>query len=127
MQKKQSVEPPKVLSKEEEAILAIMRETGLTRAQVLGEHIESAEEVQQFELSKPLVPEDRIRYLPTRMQDLHDWYMKASAKGLSALLLRIGDQHLFRGDDHIMIEFLEFWFLFRQDALDKSLIAAWVL
>lgn len=51
----------------------------------------------------------------------------SQSKGQTLLILRFQDQHFFRGMDEISIDFSEFWYLYHQDALEKSLISAWVL
>lgn len=130
MQDKQSIPPLKVLSKTKQTMIDFVYDTNLTKAQLRGEDdipIHPGAGRTTFELGKHLVWQHLIRYLPTRMHDLHCWYMKASAQGQSFLSLRFRDKHYFRGEDEINIEFSEFWFLFNQDALDKSLISAWVL
>ncbi|KAK3121231.1 hypothetical protein QOZ80_8BG0648980 [Eleusine coracana subsp. coracana] len=133
MQHRQSIPPLKVLSKSEETMIDFVYDTNLTKAQLRGEDGEDDIPIHPgagrttFELGKHLVWQHLIRYLPTRMHDLHCWYMKAFAQGQSFLSLRFIDEHYFRGEDEINIEFSKFWFLFNQDALDKSLISAWVL
>ena len=63
--------------------------------------------------------------LPTRMHELHQWYLKACAEGYIMLAARIKHTHFYRGMDDIWIDFDHFWFLFHQDALDKSLVSVW--
>lgn len=65
--------------------------------------------------------------LATKMYKLHEWYMKASANGFAMMEVRIGDQHFFRGEAIINAMLEELYFLFNQDALDKTLISCWVL
>lgn len=35
---------------------------------------------------------------------------------------RVKDEHYFQGEDEVWINLREFWYLFNQDALNKSLI-----
>nr|TKW22537.1 hypothetical protein SEVIR_4G235100v2 [Setaria viridis] len=77
-------------------------------------------------LGKPLVWPQLVDRVPTKMYKLHQWYMEASANGLLILEVRIGDQHYFRGDDIINVPLEELYFLYNQDALDKSLISSWI-
>ena len=68
-----------------------------------------------------------IDILLTRMRELHQWYMKSSAEGNIMFAAQIKDNHFHRGMDDIWIEFENLWFLYHQDALDKSLISAFVM
>jgi hypothetical protein len=65
--------------------------------------------------------------LPMRMYELHQWYMKASEDGYTMIAARVKSSHLWRGLADIWIEFESLWFLYHQDALDKSLINAFVM
>ena len=58
---------------------------------------------------------------------LHNWYLKASAEGQMVISALVKDEHYFRGIDEIIIFFEEFWYLYHQDALNMSLVSAWVL
>ena len=68
-----------------------------------------------------------IDMLPTRMRELHQWYMKASTEGYVMLPARIKDIHFHRGMDDVCIDFDHFLFLYHQDALDKSLVSVWAM
>ena len=60
----------------------IARDLGMTVAELLGkEDVPIAEVAWKFELGKPLVRPKQVRYLPTQMQRLHEWYMQASKEG----------------------------------------------
>ena len=61
------------------------------------------------------------------MPALDNWYLKASAEGQMLISALVKDEHYFRGTDEIIIFLEEFWYLYHQDALDKSLLSAWVL
>jgi hypothetical protein len=60
--------------------------------------------------------------LPTKMYELHQWYMKASEDGYTMITARVKDSHLHQGLADIWIEFVSLWFLYHQDTLDKSLL-----
>ena len=66
-----------------------------------------------------------IDTLPTRMRELHQWYLKACAEGYIMLAARIKHTNFYREMDDIWIDFDHFLFLFHQDALDKSLVSVW--
>jgi hypothetical protein len=83
-QSQQSIPPLEVLSKENAAMANFMVETKLTKAQLRGEdnipiHLGAARE--QFVLGEPLMWPELVKMLPTRMYELHQWYMKSSADG----------------------------------------------
>jgi hypothetical protein len=61
--------------------------------------------------------------LPTRMRELHEWYMRAITDGDVMFAARVKDSDLHRGQADVWIKFVSLWFLYHQDALDKSLIS----
>ena len=78
----QSIPPLQVLSTEDEAVVDFLAETDLTKAQLLGladipKHLGSGRK--QFVLGEPLMWPELLDVLPTRMRELHTWYMKAAA------------------------------------------------
>jgi hypothetical protein len=64
--------------------------------------------------------------LPTRMHELHKWYLKASVDGDVMFAARVKHNDLYRGLADVWIEFVSLWFLYHQDTLDKSLTSAFV-
>ena len=79
-----------------------------------------------FKLGEPLMWPELIDMLPTRMRELHQWYMKYF-KGHVMFATRIKDRHFHRGMDYVWIELENLWDLYHQDALDKSLLSAWCM
>jgi hypothetical protein len=67
-----------------------------------------------------------LSMLPTRMHDLHKWYLMASIDGDVMFSAQVKHSHLHRGLADVWIEFKSLWFLYHQDALDKSLVSAFV-
>nr|TKW21568.1 hypothetical protein SEVIR_4G127700v2 [Setaria viridis] len=117
-QSNQSIAPLKVLLEFDQNLLQFIKDTNLTLAQLRGEdHIPKHPEAAKwkYEYGKPL------------MYKLHQWYMEVSANGLFVLEVQIGGQHYFRGEDIINVPLEELYYLYNQDALDKSLISSWVL
>jgi hypothetical protein len=80
----------------------------------------------QYEKGKSLVPPGMERTLSSQMRRLQEWYMHAAKGEREFLLMKITEDH-FLGQDLVHIEFDEFFQLFNQDALDKSLVNAYVL
>ena len=67
--------------------------------------------------------EELIPRLPTRMRELHAWYMKASATNYVVFRAQVEDRHFHRGMDDVWIEFKNLYDLNHQHALDKSLLS----
>jgi hypothetical protein len=103
-------------------------ESGLTKAQLLEEapiKVHPGANKKPFVLGEPLMWEELIPTLPTRM--LHAWYMKASASKDVVFHARIQDRHFHQGMDDIWIEFENLYDLYHQDALDKSLLSVFCM
>jgi hypothetical protein len=90
------------------------------------EDIPKAPVARQYENGKSLVPPGMERTLSTQIRRLHEWYMHVAKGAQEFLLMKITQDH-FLDEDLIHIEFDEFFHLFNQDALDKSLVSAYVL
>ena len=118
-----------MLSKEDEATTQFVEETNLTKGQLLGDEIplHPGAGRKPFVMGQPLIWPELIDKLPTRMRELHQWYLKACANAYIMLAARIKHTHFYRGMDDIWIDFDHFLFLFHQDALDKSLISVWAI
>ena len=78
-------------------------------------------------MGQPLVRPEQVPHLPTQMRRLHEWYLKFSKdEGREMLMVQVKKEHYFR-DDMINIDFDEFFQLYNQDALDKSIISCYCL
>nr|TKW02918.1 hypothetical protein SEVIR_7G030900v2 [Setaria viridis] len=129
-QSNQLIAPLQVLSEFDQNLLQFVKDTNLTPAQLQGEnHIPKHPGSAKWknELGKPLVWLQLVDRLPTKIYKLHQSYMEALANGLLMLEVWIGDQHYFHGEDIINVPLEELYYLYNQDALDKSLISFWVL
>ena len=65
--------------------------------------------------------------LGTQIYLLNKWHMATCKRGENFVSLRIINQHYFRGDDVIYVEFGELHQLCHLDSLDKSLISCYCL
>ena len=76
---------------------------------------------------QPLVEPEQVKNLPTRMYELHDWYMKITkSSNRESLMVKVKEEHYF----HKLawcVEYSELFWLFNQDALDKSLVSCYCL
>ena len=116
------IPPLKVLSKEDEATAEFVVETGLSKGQLQGDEqvpIHPGSGRKLFVLGQPLMWPELLQMLPTRMCELHEWYIKSSSVGNIMFAARIQDKHFHQGMDDVWIEFTSLWFLYHQDALDN--------
>ena len=107
------------------------KEAGVTVEQLIGlEGIPgiTEEEVKwQYVRGKPLVKPDEVKLLPTRMYDLHTWYMQKTANtNEESLMVKVKAEHYFH-ENALYVEFTELFQLFNQDALDKSIVSCYCL
>ena len=103
-QPKQRVPDLKVLSKEDEGIAEFVSEIGLSKAQLQGKEkarVHEGSDIKPFVLGEPLMWPELIDRLPTRMRELHKWYMKYSSEGNIMFTARIKDSHFHRGMDDV--------------------------
>jgi len=99
-QSEQSILPLKVLSDQDAATAQFVLESGLTKAQLLKDapiEVHPGANKKPFVLGEPLMWEELIPKLPTRMRELHAWYMKACASKDVVFHARIQDRHFHRG------------------------------
>ena len=80
-----------------------------------------------YKYGEPLVRSENFFDLTTNMRRVHRWYMENTKKGLAAISVGVKDEHYFRGEDVINVEFPELFQLYNQDALDKSLLSCYCL
>jgi hypothetical protein len=76
---------------------------------------------------QPLVRRDQLQLLGTQMRKLHDWYMQSYRESKIVLTLGIKDDHYFRGNEELNIDFAKLFQLFNQDALDGTLMSCYCL
>ena len=76
---------------------------------------------------QPLVDPEEVKNLPTRMYELHDWYMKIiKSSNRESLMVKVKEENYFH-KLALRVEYSEPFQLFNQDALDKSLISCYCL
>ena len=76
---------------------------------------------------QPLVEPDEVKKLPTRMYELHQWYLditKISSR--ESLMVNVKKDHYFH-EKAVSVEYSELFQLYNQDALDKSLVSCYCL
>jgi hypothetical protein len=125
-QHQQSIPPLQVLSKEDEATAEFVVEIKLIKAQLRGEvpiPIHPWAGRKPFVMRESLIWPELLNMLPTRMHELHEWYMRATADGDVMFVAQVKDSDLHRGLADVWIEFVSLWFLYHQDVLNKSLVS----
>jgi hypothetical protein len=86
-----------------------------------------AEVTYTYTYGQTLVRPDQLPHLGTQMRKLHEWYMQACRDSKILLTVGIRDEHYFRGNEELNIDFEELFQLFNQDALDKALISCYCM
>ena len=81
----------------------------------------------RFEHGKPLITREELKGVPTRMRQLHEWYLKACKDGTDNIFLGIKEEHFFNGVQALFIEFEEFFQLYNQATLDKTIVSCYCL
>ena len=94
---------------------------------IRGAPIPKTEVAYKFELGKPLVTPEQLQSLPTQMYKFHERYMEMSAKGREMFGARIRNPDFLQGEDVLWIHFKDLFDLYHLDALDVSLLSAWIL
>lgn len=124
-QPQQDVEP--LLPPGEQEIRQWMKQIGPKRERLLQDTpIEKAELKYKFTLGELLVKPDQVNTLPTQMYWYHQWYMEKSSRGREMFRARVRNADYFQGDV-LWILHKDVFDLYQLDALEVSLLSAWVL
>ena len=76
---------------------------------------------------QPLVEPDEVKNLPTRMYELHQWYINITKiSNRESLMVNVKEEHYFH-EKAVSVEYLELFQLYNQDALDKSIVSCYCL
>ena len=76
---------------------------------------------------QPLVEPDEVKNLPTRMYELHQWYMNITKiSNRESLMVNVKEEHYFH-EKAVSVEYSELFQLYNQDALDKSIVSCYCL
>ena len=82
---------------------------------------------QKYVRGQPLVEPDKVKNLPTRMYELHQWYMNITKiSNRESLMVNVKHEHYYH-EKALAIEYPELFQLFNQDALDKSIVSCYCL
>ena len=76
---------------------------------------------------QPLVKPEEVKNLPTRMYELHQWYMDITKNSnRESLMVNVRKDHYYH-EKVVSVEYSELFQLFNQDAIDKSLVSCYYL
>ena len=92
--------------------MSLLRESEIKRKYVRGQ---------------PLVEPDKVKNLPTKMYELHQWYMNMTKiSNRVSLMVNVKEDHYFH-EKALSVEYSELFQLYNQDALDKSIVSCYYL
>jgi hypothetical protein len=120
------IDPPMVITEEHRKMAA---EAGCANVyQFLGlEPMEEKPEARKYVRGEPMLPPEEVEKLPTRMYELHKWYMHITkTTNRESLMVKIKAEHYYHEKD-LWVEFSELFQLFKADAIDKSLVSCYCL
>ena len=81
----------------------------------------------KYVCGQPLVHPDKVKDLPMRMYELHQWYMNMTKiSNRVSLMVNVKEEHYFHGKA-LPVEYSELFQLYNQDALDKSIVSCYCL
>ena len=76
---------------------------------------------------QPLVEPEDVNKLPTRMYELHQWYMDITKRSdRESLMVQVKKDHYYH-QKPVTVEYSELFQLYNQDALDKSIVSCYCL
>nr|BAD23551.1 hydroxyproline-rich glycoprotein-like [Oryza sativa Japonica Group] len=88
----------------------------------------SADVPETYEYGKPFLPTYLMNKLPWKMRVMHEWYMKASRKGLGFISVAVPEGAFMSGPNGIFfISFQDLYALYKLDKMDVNLVAAFCL
>ena len=81
----------------------------------------------KYARGQPLVKPEEVKKLPTRMYELHQWYMDITKRSdRESLMVQVEEDHYFN-KKALSVEYSELFQLFNQDAPDKSIVSCYCL
>ena len=78
----------------------------------------------KFVQGKNLV--ENVSALPTRMRNLHSWYLNRAKEGFESIMVGVKEEHYFQ-EYAVSVDFVDLFALYNLRALDKSLLSCYCL
>ena len=69
---------------------------------------------------------ENVSTLPTRMRNLHNWYLNKAKEGYTAIMVGVKEEHYFK-EYAVTVDFADIFGLYNLRALDKSLLSCYCL
>uniref|UniRef100_A0A0D9VGW5 Ubiquitin-like protease family profile domain-containing protein n=1 Tax=Leersia perrieri TaxID=77586 RepID=A0A0D9VGW5_9ORYZ len=108
-----------------------MQAAGITRAQLMQQEaipVAEAKPKRDYVSGEPFLPADELKTVGTQMHRFQEWYMKASATERDTIGAKIYSLDYFhKHDDYLWIPFKDVFDLYQLDALNVSMVTAWVM
>ena len=82
---------------------------------------------QKYVRGQPLVEPEDVNKLPTRMYELHQWYMDITKRSNRESLMVNVKKDDYYHEKAVSVEYSELFQLYNQDALDKSIVSCYCL
>ena len=81
----------------------------------------------KYARGQTLVEPEEVHKLPTRMYELHQWYMDITKiSNRESLMVNVKKDHYYH-EKAVSVEYSELFQLYNQDALDKSIVSCYCL
>ena len=82
---------------------------------------------QKYARGQPLVEPDKVKNLPTRMYEVHRWYMDITKiSNRESLMVNVNKDHYYH-EKAVTVENSELIRLYNKDTLDKSIVSCYCL
>ena len=96
--------------------------------EIEGMPVLTEEEIKRkYARGQPLVKLEEVKKLPTRMYELHQWYMDITKRSdRESLMVQVKKDHYYH-EKPVTVEYSELFQLYNQDALDKSIVSCYCL
>ena len=81
----------------------------------------------KYARGQPLVKPEDVKKLPTRMYELHQWYMDITKiSNWESLMMNVKKDHYYH-EKAVIVKYLELFQLYNKDALNKSIVSCYCL
>ena len=81
----------------------------------------------KYARGQPFVELEEVNKLPTRMYELHQWYMDITKiSNRDSLMVNVNEEHYYH-KKAVTVEYSELFQLYNKDALDKSIVSCYCM
>jgi len=86
-----------------------------------------SDDFQEYVPGKPLLPSLELASVPWEMQKLHEWYLKASLRGIDCISAVVQEEVFLSPLFHLSFFFEEFHLIYRLKRCDITIMSLWCL